>query len=402
MPDLNSVPASPHPPGSLSRRQSSNVQMASAAAASATAQTGSTSSPGNMTPSSSLNILPSNQTAVNPQQQAQHGSNAVSSVASPQLTPAQLAQQPESASGPGPLRHPRPMTASELHMQLEKEQEALVNRLTRELSLLRATHNASVVSNASSTSAATSHDPITETSLLSGSGFSIPTTRRHHRTSSTASQSHQLASSFEGRGTHFPRPPAPVPLSRQDSSTSRSSQAAPGGGVHLSGAGAVGGGGVGSGGAGLDPSSYFHQQRVPHHASSNSVAATPGSSFGGDHMSPALMPATLRYEETAFYRNELETAKKENEMLKKRVRELEKMVRERRESSASRHVRSESVSTTASTNVVPTGGSSIAGPRDKGRSSARQSVMSVAVGVPEDEVKFGESAASYATRTETE
>lgn len=273
-----------------------------------------------------------------------------------------------------------------------------VNRLTRELSLLRATHNASVASNASSASAATSnHDPITETSLLSGAGFSIPTTRRHHRTSSTASQSHQLASSFEGRGTHFPRPPAPVPLSRQDSSTSRSSQAAPGGGVHL-----TGGGTGGAGGAGLDPSSYFHNQRIPHHPSASSVAATPGSSHAGDHMSPALMPATSRYEETAYYRNELDTAKKENDMLKKRVRELEKMVRDRRESSASRHARSDSVSTTASTSVVPAGGSSIAGPRDKSRTSARQSVVSVAVGVPEDEVKFGESAASYATRGDAE
>lgn len=360
-----------------------------ATAAAAAGQAATYASPGNITPSSSLNILPSNQSAVNhPRQQ---GSAAASSLPSPHLTSAQIAHQPELTSGPGPLRHPRPMTTSELHMELEKEQEALVNRLTRELSLLRATHNASVASNASSTSAATSHDPITETSLLSGSGFSIPTTRRHHRTSSTASQTHQLASSFDGRGTHFPRPPAPVPLSRQDSTASRSSQAAPGGGVHLT--------GVGAGpGAGLDPSSYFHNQRVPHHAASTSVAATPGSSFGGDHMSPSFVPATSRYEEATFYRNELEIAKKENEMLKKRVRELEKTVRERRESSTSRHVRSESVSTTASANVVPTGGASIAGPRDKGRSSARQSVMSVAVGVPEDEVKVGESAASYATR----
>ncbi|KAM3454352.1 hypothetical protein MY3296_003035 [Beauveria thailandica] len=390
MPDLNSVPASPRPPASSSRRQSANLQMASAAAAAPAAS----SSPGNLMSSSSLNILPSNQSAVN-----QQGGTAVSSLPSPQLPSAQLAQQPDAVSGPGPLRHPRPMTTSELHMELEKEQENLVNRLTRELSILRASNNASVASNASSASAATSHDPITETSLLSGSGFSIPTTRRHHRTSSTASQSHQLASSFDGRGTHFPRPPAPVPLSRQDSSTSRSSQAAPGGGVHLTSANTVAGPGTG---AGLDPSSYFHNQRVPHHASSTSVAATPGSSFGGDHISPALMPATARYEETAFYRNELETAKKENEMLKKRVRELEKMVRERRESGASRHVRSESVSTTASASVVPMGGSGIAAPRDKGRSSARQSVMSVAVGVPEDEVKVGESAASYASRNEGE
>lgn len=120
MPDLNSVPASPHPHKSSSRRQSSNLQMATA---SAIAQTGSSSSPGNLTPSSSLNILPSNQTAVNHQQ---HGSTSVSSVPSPQLPSTQLAQHPESASGPGPLRHPRPMTASELHTELEKEQEAMV------------------------------------------------------------------------------------------------------------------------------------------------------------------------------------------------------------------------------------------------------------------------------------
>lgn len=270
-----------------------------------------------------------------------------------------------------------------------------VNRLTRELSLLRTAHNASVASNASSASATNSaHDPIGDSSLLSGAGFSIPTTRRHHRTSSATSQGHQLpSSSFESRGTHFPRPPPPVPLTRQDSSQSRSSQAQTSIAGHP---------------PALDPSNYFHNQRVPH--SANSVAATPGSATGGggDQMSPGLMPATMRYEETAHYRGELETAKKENEVLKKRVRELEKMVRERRESDAGRN-RSESVSTTASASVAPTGGSSIAGPRDssaqrldRGRASARQSVTSVAIGVPEDEVKVGESAATYVRRVDGE
>lgn len=28
--------------------------------------------------------------------------------------------------GPGPTRHPRPLTAADLHLQLEKEQEAVV------------------------------------------------------------------------------------------------------------------------------------------------------------------------------------------------------------------------------------------------------------------------------------
>ena len=31
-------------------------------------------------------------------------------------------------AGPGPLRHPRPLTAADLYMQMEKEQEAVVSR----------------------------------------------------------------------------------------------------------------------------------------------------------------------------------------------------------------------------------------------------------------------------------
>jgi hypothetical protein len=33
-------------------------------------------------------------------------------------------------TGPGPLRHPRPLTAADLHLQLEKEQEAVVGMQT--------------------------------------------------------------------------------------------------------------------------------------------------------------------------------------------------------------------------------------------------------------------------------
>lgn len=135
----------------------------------------------------------------------------------------------------------------------------------------------------------------------------------------------------------------------------------------------------------------------------SSVGATPGSGMS-DQLSPGLLPATSRYEETAFYRNELDSAKRENEILKRRIRDLEKQVRERRESDASR-TRSESVSTAASISVTPAGGASIAGPRDIGltrpqreRGLTSQSITSLAgsvgVGVPEEEVKVGESAAS--------
>lgn len=32
-------------------------------------------------------------------------------------------------TGPGPLRHPKPLTPSDLHLVLEKEQEAMVSRM---------------------------------------------------------------------------------------------------------------------------------------------------------------------------------------------------------------------------------------------------------------------------------
>lgn len=110
MPDLNSVPASPHV--LRSRRESSNQ---------------ATSPPTSSSPS--LNILPSNQSAVN--------LSSTSSLPSPQLTathpvqsqPQMTSLEPGVGPGPGPLRHPRPLTAAELHLELEKEQEAVVGLL---------------------------------------------------------------------------------------------------------------------------------------------------------------------------------------------------------------------------------------------------------------------------------
>jgi hypothetical protein len=167
--------------------------------------------------------------------------------------------------------------------------------------------------------------------------------------------------------------------------------------------------------ADLAAAGYF-SQRTSHPAQSLgsggnlNLAMTPGSA---SELSPGLMPATSRYEETAFYRAELDAVKRENEGLKRRVRELERMMRERRASDASRasqsaveRPRSESVSTTASVSVAASaagagGGTSIAGQRE-GRERSRVSMLStagsVAVGVPEDEVRVGESAASAGLR----
>ncbi|KAG7430611.1 hypothetical protein Forpi1262_v008753 [Fusarium oxysporum f. sp. raphani] len=357
MPDLNSVPPSPHTLAA-SRRQSS-TQMATPPAPA----------------SPSLNILPSNQNTVNPSHSPSLPSPVLNASQPTYHAPSNVLAEPGVGPGPGPIRHPRPLTAAELHLQLEKEQEAVVNRLTRELSLLRAAQNASVVSNTSSTSAGNSTHDVPEQSLLSGSGFSIPTAR-HHRTSSTTSQSfgnQQLSSSYEAR-IHAPRPSQATPLSRQDTQQPRSIQLFP-----------------------------APENPPPTSIPPSSVGATPGSM--SEQLSPGLMPATMRYEETAYYRNELETAKKENDALKRKIRELERQVRQRRASDASRP-RSGSASTSASVSVTPTGGASIAGPREglpirpggeRERGMTTQSIASVAsvgVGVPEEELKVGESAAS--------
>lgn len=331
-------------------------------------------------------------------------------------------------AGPGPLRHPHPLTAAELHSQLEQEQELLVNRLSRDLNMLRMAQNSSVVSNTSSASASTSaYDQLHPSSFtdphmyLPGGGFAIPTSRRHHRTSSNASaRSLSQAATQGSTATPISIPPShsgsaasvleaarnprgPAAMSRQNSTTShRSSSRNRSPQPYL-------------GGSGLLSSSHSAPNRFPqdhtsgHFArsrtSSNaSVAATPGS-----ELSPGLMPATLRYEETVHYRSELESAKRENETLKKRVKELEKMLRERREGDlAHARIRSESNSTNTSVSMSGTtglggvvgGGTGIAGGRrDERRTldrvASNSSVTgSVAVGVPDEELNVGESAAT--------
>ncbi|KZL66930.1 hypothetical protein CT0861_01528 [Colletotrichum tofieldiae] len=374
MPDLNSVPASPHPQ-SASRRSSSHQMPPPPLPA-------QSSDP-------SLNILPSNQNTVN------HPNTSNPSVGSPPMAPATLASPPAapepSVSGPGPIRHPRPITASDLHMQLEKEQEAVVNRLTRELQLLRTAQNASVVSNASSTSASNAPEAA-DTHLLSGAAFSTPSvpsnsSRRHHRTASNASTRSQIAVAGSAAASTASVPvPRPANSARQDSVASRHSlSSSPAPSQHH-----------------LDPSgsglTYFQQQRLPQqHTGSTSVAHTPGGSES--QLSPGLIPTTSRYEETALHRQELENAKKENEALKQRIRDLEKLVREK---TAGRE-RGESTSSagtgTATSVGVTAGGAGIATPRRPGgereRSLTTMSVASsVAVGVPDEELQVGESAAS--------
>lgn len=245
-----------------------------------------------------------------------------------------------------------------------------MNRLARELSLLRAANNASAVSATSSTSAGPPQE-MPDTHLMSGPNYPLPTPRHTRTSSSTSARSQATALSLSDAR----RAPA---LSRQDSLSRRSQTESP---------------------APPHPADgslqHLLQQRVPYSTGGSSVVAAPGSA-APEQLSPGLMPATARYEETAFYRSELELAKRENEALKRRIRELERLVRERRAGDAGR-VRSESVSTSASVAVSGTGGGvGIAGPRE-GRPESHRGVSvtgSVGVGVPDDEVKVGESAAS--------
>lgn len=116
-PDLNSVPPSPRVLA-LSRRASTQQMPPPPAPASGQGPAPSTSDP-------ALNILPSNQNAVNT------GAPTTASLPSPRLAATGGTAHPPAdasslASGPGPTRHPQPLTAAELHQQVEKEQEAVV------------------------------------------------------------------------------------------------------------------------------------------------------------------------------------------------------------------------------------------------------------------------------------
>ncbi|KAF2107911.1 hypothetical protein BDV96DRAFT_606180 [Lophiotrema nucula] len=196
----------------------------------------------------------------------------------PPLSPSISGHVPSVDATGVPMRHPRPLTAAELHLELEKEQEAVVNRLTRELSALRA-HSASVASTASSTTSNVLLDATDPSIAHAGSltGPTHPTSARRHRSSSSVSRT-----SYTGPATYstgIPLTPATAGIPHTHHRYSVSSQPAT-----------------------SDPSSA--QQ-----ARSASVVSTP------------------RYEEVAHYKAELEDAKRENEVLKRRIRELERKIK---------------------------------------------------------------------------
>ncbi|KAF4634904.1 hypothetical protein G7Y89_g3185 [Cudoniella acicularis] len=380
-PDLNSVPPSPRPLASSPRLTSRT----------ASRRASQQMAPPSIPTSPSLNILPSNQSAVN------HISPPLASPSMP--TTVMVGDNTGVGVGPGPLRHPRPLTAADLHLQLEKEQEAVVNRLTRELSMLRAAQNASVVSNASSTSAGLP-DSLDHNAnhLLSGPSHPAPSQRRHQRSSSSTSSRSITAGTTASISTvggiagslapsstadrtrgqvprHDSIPQSQSP-SRQNSMTgsrrSGASSPAPTSSAQSS-------------YQHPDHFPYFYQQRpgfTQHREPSSGNLAGLANNEGHRLDSVTSVQTTGRYEETAYHRHELDTVKRENEALKRRIRELERTLRARRQSDASR-TRSESVSTTASVGVRDREGTSGVG---RGRERDKDG--------EDDVVRVGESARS--------
>ncbi|KAI5794366.1 hypothetical protein DFH27DRAFT_566228 [Peziza echinospora] len=246
-------------------------------------------------------------------------------------------------SGPGPHRHPKPLTAADLHLQLEREQEAVVNRLTRELAALRAqqihspiaTNNSALedithsIPNTAGTSPILHHSYI----ALGGGGVGGP---RHHRTGSNTSIS-AVTNTTTGAVAGN--------LSRQNSTRSirsvntggRSSPAI-GDLLPLPPHGSSLGGGrepamtppIVGGSVGTYPYAgyygYQYQGGLGVSAAGSEVSLplaveTPGGG-GGSYRGGSSLAETIQW------RNELESVKKENEALRQRVRELEKVLKE--------------------------------------------------------------------------
>ncbi|KAJ5281706.1 hypothetical protein N7478_007078 [Penicillium angulare] len=216
------------------------------------------------------------------------------------------------SSAQGPLRHPKPLTPSDLHSVLEKEQEAMVNRLTRELSLLRQ-QTASVASTTSSTSTLNEPpDGTTHGSPSLGSSTHSHSYRRQRSSSSLSSQTPSVQGSqasvtgiAPSRTEHHR-----TPRSREPSLTHRRPS-------------------IGS----LNSyTQHPHPDHVSHFGNSPSIYPH-RTSVSQTHL--GLSSNSLaRYEEAALHKSELETTKRENEQLRRRVRELEQILKKQKEETA--------------------------------------------------------------------
>ncbi|TKX26354.1 hypothetical protein C1H76_1316 [Elsinoe australis] len=275
-----------------------------------------------------------------------------------------------------PLRHPRPMTAAELHLELEKEQEAVVNRLTRELSTLRAQHSASVASVASnhSLSSTTSNpsllpiDPTDPNPAHQITGPTHPTPSRRHRSSSSYSARNPNPTAPSRDRDRDPSVPAHgQSQASHDRATAAGASAAPP--TNLSRNPSISASGTSTPartGAELHQAGLTLPHRPPlsqsgsyassTYATAGSAGGTPligtlsgghqGGGAGGGSLGLALGGAgptsnpgagitSGSFVDAERARQELEVVKSENEALREKVRSLERMLRRRRESGTS-------------------------------------------------------------------
>ncbi|KAL2856560.1 hypothetical protein BJY01DRAFT_242613 [Aspergillus pseudoustus] len=186
----------------------------------------------------------------------------------------------------GSLRQPKPLSPSDIHSILEQEQEAMVNRLSRELTLLRH-QTASVASTTSSTSTSfnDTHDALHGSTFISGPVY--PTASRRHRSSSSLSASYFPIIQGSRTSGRSRRPSLVSPQRSQSliSVTSQTHDRKP------------------------DPSSHVaHSSRFRRSSVSQQRALSGSAAFRPDE---------------AASRGEMESLKTENEMLRRRIRDLE-------------------------------------------------------------------------------
>jgi hypothetical protein len=190
----------------------------------------------------------------------------------------------------------------------------MVNRLTRELSALRA-QTASVASTTSSTSEIMHNDQY-------GTGASIiPTSARRHRSSSNLSQrsSRSLREALTSTqatsvsGVAAPRDQSTHASSRPSMDVSR---------PEMSRQNSTSTGAYRSSSINASP----HVTQSTHHRASVSSNTAAGYGDSTYQRSPSYNSAlaAVRYEEAQLQRAELEAVKKENEALREKVKELER------------------------------------------------------------------------------
>ncbi|PKY02847.1 hypothetical protein P168DRAFT_291954 [Aspergillus campestris IBT 28561] len=219
----------------------------------------------------------------------------------------------------GPLRHPKPLTPSDIHSLVEHEQEAMVNRLSRELSQLRQ-QTASVASTASSASAAP-NDPIDTHHTSPYLGTPATPASRRHRSSSSLSSSYipavqgsrtgSISGIAPSRDTGLPsqRPGEHSRSGRSREPSFTSPRPLEGASASLS-------------------SSGQQMESLPHHASGPHAPYSHRSSLS-QQRSPAA--SISRHEEVVHQRGEWESLKRDNDILRRRVRELEQTLKNLRE-----------------------------------------------------------------------